>query len=84
MVKQEQRFIWKYSKSSYLHNQSDEAIASSITGKNVLLNANNIDIRGSNIVSDELTQIQAKENVNITAAENYSSNESQQTKKNQD
>ncbi|MEQ1322419.1 hemagglutinin repeat-containing protein [Acinetobacter soli] len=68
-------------KSSYLHNQSDEAIASSITGKNVLLNANNIDIRGSNIVSDELTQIQAKENVNITAAENYSSNESQQTKK---
>ncbi|WP_353887592.1 hemagglutinin repeat-containing protein [uncultured Acinetobacter sp.] len=68
-------------KTSYFHNQSDEAIASSITGKNVVLNANNIDIRGSNVVSDELTHIQAKQNVNITAAENYSSNESQQTKK---
>ncbi|MAK29886.1 hemagglutinin repeat-containing protein [Acinetobacter sp.] len=68
-------------KTSYFHNQSDEAISSTIDGKNVVLNANNIDIRGSNVVSDELTQIQAKQNVNITAAENYSSNESQQTKK---
>jgi hypothetical protein len=39
---------------------SDEAIASTIDGKNVILDANNIDIRGSSVVSDELTQIQAK------------------------
>lgn len=32
--------------SSYMHDKSNEAIASTITGKNVLLNANNIDIRG--------------------------------------
>ncbi|MCV2442582.1 two-partner secretion domain-containing protein [Acinetobacter bereziniae] len=53
-----------------VRNMSDEAIASTIDGKNVILDANNINIRGSNIISDELTQIQAKENVSITGAEN--------------
>ncbi|MCX5468914.1 hemagglutinin repeat-containing protein [Acinetobacter nematophilus] len=49
---------------------SDEAVASTLDGKNVILDANNINIRGSQVVSDELTQIQAKENVSITGAEN--------------
>ncbi len=31
----------------------------------MLLDAGNINVRGSNIVSDELTQIQAKDNANI-------------------
>lgn len=52
------------------HKVSDEAIASTVEGKKVVINANNINIRGSNVVSDELTQIQAKENVSITGAEN--------------
>ncbi|MBK5648141.1 MAG: hemagglutinin repeat-containing protein, partial [Acinetobacter sp.] len=52
------------------HRVSDEAIASTVEGKKVVINANNINIRGSNVVSDELTQIQAKENVSITGAEN--------------
>lgn len=52
------------------HRVSDEAIASTVEGKKVVINANNINIRGSNVISDELTQIQAKENVSITGAEN--------------
>ncbi|MCT9978147.1 hemagglutinin repeat-containing protein, partial [Acinetobacter sp. I-MWF] len=51
-------------------HMSDEAVASTLDGKNVVLDANNINIRGSEVVSDELTQIQAKENVSITGAEN--------------
>ena len=64
-----------------VRNMSDEAIASSIDGNNVILNAKNIDIRGSNVVSDELTQIQAKENININAAENHYVNELERSKK---
>lgn len=64
-----------------VRNMSDEAIASTIDGKNVILDANNINIRGSNIISDELTQIQAKENVSITAAENQYLNESEKSVK---
>jgi filamentous hemagglutinin len=64
-----------------VRNMSDEAIASSIDGKNVILDAKNIDIRGSNVVSDELTQIQAKENININAAENQYLNESEKSVK---
>ncbi|WP_434279040.1 hemagglutinin repeat-containing protein [Acinetobacter sp. CE-15] len=67
--------------SSYIHDKSDEALVSTITGKSVILNANNIDIRGSQIVSNDLTQIQAKNNINIIAAENYYLNESQEIKK---
>lgn len=63
------------------HDQASEAIASTISGKKVLLDANNINIRGSQVVSDELTQIQAKENVNITAAQNQYSNQQEQTVK---
>ncbi|AYO55247.1 hemagglutinin repeat-containing protein [Acinetobacter wuhouensis] len=64
-----------------VRNMSDEAIASSINGKNVILSANNIDIQGTNIVSDDLTQIQAKENINISAAENHYVNELERSKK---
>lgn len=58
--------------SSSGRNQADLAIASSIEGKKVIIDANNVAIRGSDIVSDDLTQITAKENISITAAENHS------------
>ena len=47
----------------------------------VILDANNINIRGSQVVSDDLTQIQAKENISITTAENQYSNQFEQTVK---
>ena len=65
----------------FIYDQSSEAIASTIDGKNVILDANNINIRGSHVVSDELTQIQAKENISITAAENQYINQHEQTTK---
>jgi filamentous hemagglutinin len=65
--------------SGLTHNRSDEAIASTVEGNKVILDANNINIRGSNIVSDALTQIQAKENVSITGAENTYLNETEQS-----
>lgn len=67
--------------TGFTHDQASEAIASTISGKKVLLDANNINIRGSQVVSNELTQIQAKENVNITAAQNQYSNQQEQTVK---
>ena len=54
----------------YRKDVSNESIGSTIDGKEVVLDAKNINIRGSDIVSDDLTQIQAKENVTITGAEN--------------
>ncbi len=63
------------------HKQNDEAIASTIDGKQVILDANNIKIQGSQVVSDELTQIQAKENVSIIGAENKYLNETAQSVK---
>ena len=63
-----------------IHDQANEAIASTIEGK-VILDANNINIRGSQVVSDDLTQIQAKENISITTAENQYSNQFEQTVK---
>ncbi|MFX9939116.1 hemagglutinin repeat-containing protein, partial [Acinetobacter baumannii] len=51
------------------------------SGKKVLLDANNVNIRGSQVVADELTQIQAKENINIVAVENHYSNQQEQTVK---
>ncbi|MGN0935652.1 two-partner secretion domain-containing protein [Acinetobacter amyesii] len=68
-------------RQGHVRNMSDEAIASTIDGKNVILDANNIDIRGSNVVSDELTQIQAKENVTITGAQNQYLNYSESSVK---
>lgn len=67
--------------SGYIHNQSDEAIASTVEGKNVVLDAKNITIQGSQVVADNLTQIQATENVNILAAENHESKVSESYKK---
>ncbi|WP_228270355.1 hemagglutinin repeat-containing protein [Acinetobacter colistiniresistens] len=65
-----------------LRIQSDEAIASTIDGKKVVLDAKNIKIQGSEVVSDELTQIQAKENIEIKGAENsYLNINNTQTKK---
>ncbi|WP_373357803.1 hemagglutinin repeat-containing protein [Acinetobacter lactucae] len=67
--------------TGFTHDQASEAISSTISGKKVLLDANNINIRGSQVVSNELTQIQAKENVNIVAAENQYANQQEQTVK---
>ncbi|WP_439822762.1 hemagglutinin repeat-containing protein, partial [Acinetobacter baumannii] len=67
--------------TGFTHDQASEAIASTISGKKVLLDANNVNIRGSQVVADELTQIQAKENINIVAAENHYSNQQEQTVK---
>ncbi|MDR0095756.1 hemagglutinin repeat-containing protein, partial [Acinetobacter baumannii] len=64
--------------TGFTHDQASEAIASTISGKKVLLDANNVNIRGSQVVADELTQIQAKENINIVAAENHYSNQQEQ------
>ena len=68
-------------RQGYVRNMSHEAIASNIDGKNVILDANNINIRGSNIVSDELTQIQAKQNASITGAQNQDLNYSESSVK---
>lgn len=62
--------------SSYSHNNADMALASVVEGNKVIIDANNVNIRGNNIVSDDLTQITAKENVSITAAENQVLSES--------
>ncbi|MDC4841033.1 hemagglutinin repeat-containing protein, partial [Acinetobacter baumannii] len=67
--------------TGFTHDQASGAIASTISGKKVLLDANNVNIRGSQVVADELTQIQAKENINIVAAENHYSNQQEQTVK---
>ncbi len=67
--------------TGYLHETSDEAIASTVTGKDVSLSGNNIDIRGSQVIADNTTQIQAKENINITTAENTYTNQYEQTVK---
>lgn len=56
--------------SDFSHRSSDIAVGSIVEGKKVLLDAGNINVRGSNIVSDELTQIQAKDNANIEGAQN--------------
>ncbi|MFL9514428.1 hemagglutinin repeat-containing protein, partial [Acinetobacter baumannii] len=69
------------STSNLIHNQSDEAIASTVEGNKVILDAKNINIQGSQVVSKELTQIQAKENIKITTAENQYSNQQEQTVK---
>ncbi|PSE43720.1 hypothetical protein C7G91_06255 [Acinetobacter nosocomialis] len=69
------------STSNLVHNQSDEAIASTVEGNKVILDAKNINIQGSQVVSKELTQIQAKENIKITTAENQYSNQQEQTVK---
>ena len=67
--------------SESIHDQRDESIASTVEGNKVILDAKNVNIRGSQVVSNELTQIQAKENVNITAAQNQYSNQQEQTVK---
>ncbi|WP_228272628.1 two-partner secretion domain-containing protein [Acinetobacter soli] len=61
--------------SDFSHRSSDIAVGSIVEGKKVLLDAGNINVRGSNIVSDELTQIQAKENVTIEGAQNQYNSE---------
>jgi len=67
--------------SEFIHDQRDESVASTVEGNKVILDAKNVNIRGSQVVSNELTQIQAKENVNITAAQNQYSNQQEQTVK---
>lgn len=48
----------------------------------MLLDAGNINVRGSNIVSDELTQIQAKDNANIEGAQNQYNSQTNSVVKN--
>lgn len=61
----------------------DEAVGSTITAKQISVSAGkDVAIRGSNVISDEETQIVAAENVSLTAAQNhYCDNEFHQTKK---
>ena len=61
----------------------DEAVGSTITGKQVSVSAGkNVAIRGSNVVSDEGVQIVGAENVYLTAAQNhYRDGEFHETKK---
>ena len=63
-------FLSSKTTQTYRKDKSDEGIASTVDGKQVILDAKNIKIQGSEIISDELTQIQAKENVSIVGAEN--------------
>ena len=70
-------FLSSKTTQTYRKDKSDEGIASTVDGKQVILDAKNVKIQGSKIISDELTQIQAKENVSITAAENQYLNESE-------
>ena len=61
------------SKSTTIHNesQSQNSIASNLTGSSVVLDAErNANIIGSNVVSDNLTQVNAGNDVNILAASN--------------
>lgn len=61
----------------------DEAVGSTITGKQVSVSAGkDVAIRGSNVVSDEGVQIVGAENVYLTAAQNhYRDGEFHETKK---
>ncbi|WP_353167006.1 hemagglutinin repeat-containing protein [Acinetobacter sp.] len=75
-------FLSSKTTQTYRKDKADEAIASTVEGQEVILDAKNIKIQGSDIVSDELTQIQAKENVSITGAENsYLNYEDKKVKK---
>ena len=69
-------------KDNLLEERENLAVASVISGKQIVLNSGqDITIQGSNVVSDELTQIQAKENISITAAENQYAKVSESTVK---
>ncbi|WP_228169145.1 hemagglutinin repeat-containing protein [Acinetobacter baumannii] len=68
--------------SDFSHRSSDIAVGSIVEGKKVLLDAGNINVRGSNIVSDELTQIQAKDNANIEGAQNQYNSQTNSVVKN--
>ncbi|MDO7524786.1 hemagglutinin repeat-containing protein [Acinetobacter baumannii] len=68
--------------SDFSHRSSDIAVGSIVEGKKVLLDAGSINVRGSNIVSDELTQIQAKDNANIEGAQNQYNSQTNSVVKN--
>ena len=75
-------FLSKKTTQNYIKDVSNEAVASTVDGKQVILDAKNIKIQGSEVVSDELTQIQAKENIEIKGADsNYLNIHNTQTKK---
>nr|MDD9327626.1 hemagglutinin repeat-containing protein [Neisseria sp. 51.81] len=63
--------------------QHDEAVGSRIEGKEVVVRAEqDVNVRGSNVVSDGLTLLRAGHDVNITAAENtYSDHEFHERKR---
>jgi filamentous hemagglutinin len=66
-------------KTIQVHAESDttNSIGSNFTGNQVLVGAgNDVNIQGSNLVSDTLTWVDAKNNLNITAAENTQSTSS--------
>ena len=69
-------------KDNLLEERENLAVASVISGKQIVLNSGqDITIQGSNVVSDDLTQIQAKENISITATENQYASVSESTVK---
>ncbi|MEN5171141.1 hemagglutinin repeat-containing protein [Acinetobacter higginsii] len=75
-------FLKKKTTQNYIKDVANEAVASTVDGKQVILDAKNIKIQGSEVVSDELTQIQAKENIEIKGADsNYLNIHNTQTKK---
>ncbi|MCU4582286.1 hemagglutinin repeat-containing protein [Acinetobacter gyllenbergii] len=75
-------FLKKKTTQNYINDVANEAVASTVDGKQVILDAKNIKIQGSEVVSDELMQLQAKENIEIRAADNsYLNIHNTQTKK---
>ncbi|WP_047761821.1 hemagglutinin repeat-containing protein, partial [Neisseria arctica] len=64
-------FVSKKTSLDQYRRQHDEAVGSSIKGKEVVVQAEqDVNVRGSNVVSDDRTVLKAGNDVNITAAEN--------------
>ncbi|HHW52697.1 MAG TPA: glycohydrolase toxin TNT-related protein [Acinetobacter towneri] len=72
----------KKSTQTYVANQQNTAVASNITGKNIVLDAGrDIAVQGSQIKADDAAHITAGNNINIVAAKNQSAQQSEVIKK---
>ncbi|WP_189493968.1 hemagglutinin repeat-containing protein, partial [Formosimonas limnophila] len=68
-------FLSSTTRTTHIEKTDADNVASNITGNRVLIGAgNNVNIQGSNVVSDTLTWVDAKNDINITAAENTDTN----------
>ena len=65
---QSKGFLSKRSQLDTYQRQHDEAQGSSVTGKTVYMNGDNIRAVGSSIVSDELTVLDARKDIDVQAA----------------